>query len=420
MFCCQEARDTGRKIPTGGLMLGHEPLLKVSSVMRIVVAPQEFKGTLTAGQAAEAMAEGARRVIPDATIETTPLSDGGPGLLEAIQASRGGAMVKNAVSDPLGRIVEARWLLLEDGTAVIESAEATGLTRLKENERDPRVTTSYGVGELIAAALERGCRRVSVGLGGSATNDGGAGMAAALGARFLDADSNDLPPAGSALAALERIDISGLDPRLAGTTVVAAADVSNPLCGPEGASLVYGPQKGASTAVAVELDAALFRYADVVERDLGVHVLTVPGAGAAGGLGAGLIAFAGAQVRPGFEVVAEAVGLREGLLGADLLLTGEGRLDAQTGYGKTVAGAARMAAECGARTLIVPGALAPGWEAVLDYADAVEPVAGSVLTAEEAMARPAETLSMTVERALAGWLRMREVEAGGAAAAGAG
>ncbi len=259
-----------------------------------------------------------------------------------------------------------------------------------------------------------------MGLGGSGTNDGGAGMAAALGVRFLDANGNDLPPGGSALAALERIDISGLDPRLAGTTVVAAADVSNPLCGPEGASLVYGPQKGASTAVAVELDAALFRYADVVERDLGVHVLTVPGAGAAGGLGAGLIAFAGAQVRPGFEVVAEAVGLREGLLGADLLLTGEGRLDAQTGYGKTVAGAARMAAECGVRTLIIPGALAPGWEAVLDYADAVEPVAGSVLTAEEAMARPAETLSMTVERTLAVWWRMREVEAGGAAAAGAG
>jgi glycerate 2-kinase len=388
--------------------------------MRIVVAPQEFKGTLTAGQAAEAMAEGARRAMPDATIETTPLSDGGPGLLEAIQASRGGTMVKNTVGDPLGRIVEARWLLLEDGTAVIESAEATGLTRLKENERDPRITTSSGAGELIAVALERGCRRMIVGLGGSATNDGGAGMAAALGARFLDANGNDLPPGGSALAAMERIDVSCLDARLTETHVVAAADVSNPLCGPEGASLVYGPQKGASAEVAVELDAALYRYGDIVERDVGVPVLTARGAGAAGGLGAGLIAFAGAEVRPGFEVVAEAVELRERLLGADLLLTGEGRLDAQTGYGKTVAGAVRMAAECGVRTLIVPGALAPGWEAVLEYSDAVEPVVGTVLTAEEAMARPAETLSMTVERALAVWRRMREVEAGGAAAAGAG
>ena len=388
--------------------------------MRIVVTPQEFKGTLTAGQAAEAMAAGARRAMPDATIETTPLSDGGPGLLEAIQASRGGTMVENTVKDSLGRIVEARWLLLEDGTAVIESAEATGLTRLKENERDPRITTSYGAGELIAAALERGCRRIIVGLGGSATNDGGAGMAAALGARFLDANGNDLPPGGCALAALEWIDVSDLDSRLAETHVVAAADVSNPLCGPEGASIVYGPQKGASAEVAVELDAALYRYGDIVERDVRVPVLTAPGAGAAGGLGAGLIAFAGAEVRPGFEVVAEAVQLRERLLGADLLLTGEGRLDAQTGYGKTVAGASRMAAECGVRTLIVPGALAPGWEAVLDYADAVEPVVGSVLTVEEAMTRPAETLSMTVERALAVWRRMREVEPGGAAAAGAG
>ena len=388
--------------------------------MRIVVAPQEFKGTLTAGQAAEAMAEGARRAIPDATIETTPLSDGGPGLIEAMKATSGGTVFKNTVRDPLGRAVEARWLLLEDGTAVIESAEATGLKRLKDDERDPRVTTSYGAGELIAAALERGWRRIIVGLGGSATNDGGAGMAAALGARFLDANGNDLPPGGSALAALERIDVSDLDSRLAETHVVAAADVSNPLCGPEGASLVYGAQKGASPSVAVELDAALYRYGDIVERDVGVPVLMAPGAGAAGGLGAGLIAFAGAQVRPGFEVVAEAVQLRERLLGADLFLTGEGRLDAQTGYGKTVAGASRMAAECGVRTLIVPGALAPGWEAVLDYADAVEPVVGSVLTAKEAMARPAETLSMTVERALALWRRMREVEAGGAAAAGAG
>ncbi len=388
--------------------------------MRIVVAPQEFKGTLTAAQSADAMAEGARRAMPGAVIETTPLSDGGPGLIDAVRASRGGRIFEAAVKDPLGRLIEARWLQLDDGTAVIESAAATGLTLMTENERDPRIATSFGVGELIAAALERGCAHIIVGLGGSATNDGGAGMAAALGARFLDAEGSDLPPGGSALARLETIDISALDPRFADTTVVAAADVTNPLCGPEGASLVYGPQKGASADVALELDAALFRYADVLERDLGVPVLTVPGAGAAGGLGAGLIAFTAARVRPGFEVVAEAVRLRERLSGADLLLTGEGRLDSQTGYGKTVAGAARMAAECGVRTLVIPGALAPGWEAVLEYADAVEPVAGSVLTAEEAMARPAETLSMTVERALAGWWRMREVEAGGAAAAGAG
>ena len=240
-------------------------------------------------------------------------------------------------------------------------------------------------------------------------------MVAALGARFLDADGNDLPTGGAALAALETIDISGLDPRLAAASVLAAADVTNPLCGPEGASLMYGPQKGASQEVAVELDAALFRYADIIERDAGVPVLTAPGAGAAGGLGAGLIAFAGAEVRPGFEVVSEAVRVRERLAGADLLLTGEGRLDAQTGYGKAVAGVVRLAAQWGVHALIVPGMLAPGWEAVLEYVDGIEPVVGSVITAEEAMARPADTLSLTVERALAGWRRIREVDISAAA-----
>jgi len=385
------------------------------SKMRIVVAPQEFKGTLTAAQAAQAMAEGVRRAMPDAAIDVIPLSDGGPGLIEAIKPSRGGTIVAATVQDPLGRLIEARWLRLEDGTAVIESAQAVGLTLLKEDERDPRITTSFGVGQLIIAALELDCQRIIVGLGGSATNDGGAGMAAALGARFLDADGNDLPLCGSALARLETIDISGLDRRLAGTAVVAAADVSNPLCGPEGASLVYGPQKGAGADVAVELDAALFRYGDIVERDAGVPVLTASGAGAAGGLGAGLMAFAGAQVRPGFAVVAEAAGLRDRLAGADLLLTGEGRLDGQTGYGKAVAGVARLAAGCGVRTLIVPGALAPGWEAVLEYVDGVEPVVGSAFTAAEAMTRPAETLALTVERALAGWRTLSEVEMGAAA-----
>jgi glycerate kinase len=377
--------------------------------MKILVAPQEFKGTLTAAEAAEAMAEGARRALPDAIVEIAPLSDGGPGLLDAIQASRGGTMLEATVNDPLGRDIHARWLLLEDGTAVIESAQAAGLTLLKEDERDPRITTTYGVGQLIEVALDHACTRIIVGVGGSATNDGGAGMAATLGVRFLAANGSDLQAGGASLAALERIDVSGLDHRLAETSVVAAADVTNPLSGPDGASLVYGPQKGASSEIAVELDAALFRYGDIVERDVGIPVLTAPSAGAAGGLGAGLIAFAGAEVRPGFEVVAEAIGLLQRLRGADLLLTGEGRLDGQTGYGKAVARVGRLAVECGVPTLVVPGALAPGWEGALDYAEGVEPVAGSVFTMEEAMARPAEALSLTVERALAGWERMRRV-----------
>ena len=378
--------------------------------MRIVIAPQEFKGTLTAREAAEAMAEGAKRAAPDAAIETAPLSDGGPGLIEAILFTAGGRLMRALVEDPLGRMIDAHWLLLDDGTAVIESAAAAGLVLLREEERDPKAATTYGVGQLILAALDAGCERIIVGLGGSATNDGGAGMAAALGARFLDAKGETLPPGGAALAQLERIDVSGLDRRVNRARVIAASDVTNPLCGPEGASIVYGPQKGASPEVARELDAALRRYSDIVERDVGIPVLISPGVGAAGGLGAGLIAFAGAEVRPGFEVVAEAIRLRERLRGVDLLLTGEGRLDGQTGYGKTVAGVARMAAECGVPTLVVPGALAPGWEDLLPYVDGVEPVVGSATTEEQALARPAEMLALTVERAVRGWMGMREVE----------
>ena len=234
-------------------------------------------------------------------------------------------------------------------------------------------------------------------------------MAAALGAMFVDASGEILKPGGAALAQLDHVDISSLDPRVGLARVVAAADVANPLCGPEGASLVYGPQKGASPEVARELDAALRRYADIVERDVGVPVLISPGAGAAGGLSAGLIAFARAKVQAGFEVVAAAMQLRERIRGADLLLTGEGRLDGQTGYGKAVAGVARMAAECVVPVLVVPGALGPGWESILPYVDGVEPIVGSVTTEKEAMSRPAAMLTLAVERAVRGWMNAKRV-----------
>lgn len=377
--------------------------------MRILLAPQEYKGTLTAKAAAEAMAEGARRSFPGAEVDAVPLSDGGPGLVEAMVAADGGHLLASRVHGPLGRLTEAQWGMLPDGTAVIEMAQAAGLALLAPEERDPRVTSTYGVGELILAAVRGGARRIIVGLGGSATNDGGAGMAAALGARFLDAEGRELPLGGAALARLQRIDTSGMDSRLASLDVIAATDVTNPLCGPQGASLVYGPQKGASEEAAHELDAALRRYGEVVERDLGVRVLDTPGAGAAGGLGAGLIAFLGARVRPGFEVVAEAVRLAERMRDADVVVTGEGRLDGQTVYGKTVAGVARLAASMGVAVLVVPGALGPGWEAILPWVYGVEPLAGSAATLEEVLERPAAMLAMTVERALRGWRRMEQV-----------
>lgn len=386
--------------------------------MRIIIAPQEFKGSLTASQAATAMVEGARRALPRAEVETIPMADGGPGTVEAVVEASGGQTATATVRDPLGRPVAAQWGIVEGQTAVIEMAAAAGLWRLALEERDPRVTSTFGVGQLVLAALDAGCRRLIIGLGGSVTNDGGTGMAVALGARFLDADENELPPGGAALARLERIDVSGLDPRLRECEVTAATDVINPLCGPEGASLVYGPQKGAGPEAARELDAALRRYGQIVERDVGVAVLDTPGAGAAGGLGAGLIAFLAARIEPGVEVVARTVRLRERLRGADppaglrasLVLTGEGRLDGQTGYGKTVAGVARIATAEDVPIIAVVGSLGRDWGRVLKLGvEGVEPIVPRSGTLEEAMARPAEMLAAATARAVNGWLRIRAI-----------
>jgi glycerate kinase len=363
--------------------------------MRVVVAPQEYKGTLSAAEAAAAMAEAVRRVLPGADVLVLPLADGGPGTTAAIVAAAGGSARTANVTGPLGAKVDAEWGLLDDGTAVIEMAAAAGLLLVDERERDPRIATTYGVGELILAAMDAGCRRMIVGLGGSATNDGGAGMAQALGVRFLDAQGRELPPGGSALARLDRIDISRIDARVSDCEVLGATDVRNPLCGPEGASIVYGPQKGASPEVARELDKALRRYAEIIERDLGVSVAGVPGAGAAGGLGAGLIAFVGATIRPGIDVIAKVVRLAERIRGADLVLTGEGRLDWQTVFGKTVAGVARIARAEGVPVIVVPGALGDGWESIVPLVAAVEPATGD--------GEPARRLADAVERALRGW-----------------
>lgn len=374
--------------------------------MRIVVAPQEFKGTLTAEQAAQAMAEGVRKAMPDAQVDTLALADGGPGTVRALAGAAGGELRRATVQDPLGRPVEAEWGLLTNGTAVIEMAAAAGLVLLADDERDPEATTTFGVGELIGAALDAECKRIVVGLGGSATNDGGVGMAQALGARLLDAKGEDLPPGGAALAKLDRIDVSGLDLRIGGCEVLGASDVRNPLCGHEGASIVYGPQKGASEEAAAKLDRALRHYAGVIKQNLKISVVDVAGAGAAGGLGAGLIAFLGASIRPGIEVVAEVLRLRERIRGADLLLTGEGQLDGQTAYGKTVAGVARIAGEVGVPVLVVPGALGQGWEALAPFVYGIEPVIGAVMRADQALADPARSLTVTVQRALADWQRM--------------
>ncbi|UCH87226.1 MAG: glycerate kinase [Dehalococcoidia bacterium] len=367
--------------------------------MKIVIAPQEFKGSLSAVQAAQAMAEGLRRALPDATLELVPMADGGPGTVEAVvAAAKNGRRMTAAAHDALGRPLQAAWGIIDDGTAVIEMAAASGLTLLAEDERDPRIASTYGTGELVRAALDAGCSRIIVGIGGSSTNDGGAGMAQALGARFLDDAGQDLPPGGAALARLDRIDLSGLDPRLGQCRVLAATDVFNRLCGPQGASLLYGPQKGATPEVAQELDAALRRYAQVIERDLGMSVLDLAGAGAAGGLGAGLAAFLGAKLVLGSQLVAEAVGLKQKLEGADLALTGEGRLDAQTSFGKAPWEVARLAKSCDLPVIAIAGSLAEDCGPELGEAfDAVVAVTPWAMSVGEAMAQGAKLVADAAE-----------------------
>ena len=383
--------------------------------MRILVAPQEFKGSLTARQAAEAIGRGLRRALPDSEIELLPLADGGPGTVEALVDATDGRFLETEVSDPLGRPVRARWGALGKGrdTAVIEMAAASGLALLSEDERDPQLASTFGTGELLRAALEANFRRIIVGVGGSATNDGGAGLAQALGARLLDAEGHELPRGGAALARLARIDAAGLDARLSDTDVIVATDVTNPLCGPDGASLVYGPQKGASAAVARELDAALACYAEVVKRDLGVEVATMPSAGAAGGLAAGLIAFCGARVQPGFDVVAEAAGLVERLQRSDAVVTGEGRLDRQSAFGKTTDGVARLSGEAGKPIIALVGSVESGYEEEATSSfDAVFALTPDLASPDEAMVHADDLLATAAESA-GRWLRQRDKAASG-------
>jgi glycerate kinase len=326
--------------------------------MRILVAPDKFRGTLTARQAAEAVATGWRRVRPDDRLDLAPMADGGEGTMAALVDALHGEVVRATVTGPRGDPVEAEFGFADgaDGRlAIVEMASASGLALLSPSRRDPLLTTTRGTGELILASLERAPTRLLVGSGGSATNDGGAGMAQALGVRLLDDQEHELGAGGAALAGLARIDATGIDRRLHGVTCVAATDVDNPLTGPAGASAVYAPQKGASPEDVVVLDRALAHLAAIVHRDLGVDLRDEPGAGAAGGLGFGMMAFVGARIRPGIDVVAGALGLPARVAAADLAITGEGRLDAQSLRGKVPAGILRLGRELSVPVAILCG-----------------------------------------------------------------
>jgi glycerate kinase len=362
--------------------------------LRVLVAPDSFKGSLAAPAAAEAIAAGFARC--GFATDACPLADGGEGTAGVLAAASGGRIERRTVAGPLGEPVCAEFAVLGDGeTAVVEMAAASGLGLVAPGRLDPLRATTRGTGELVRAALDLGLRRVIVALGGSATNDGGSGAARALGARFLDDAGRELPDGGASLARLARIDVAGLDPRLREAAVTAACDVDNPLCGPRGASAVFGPQKGATPAMVAQLDAALRRYAQVVRRDLGVDVLDRPGAGAAGGLGGGLHAFCRAELRPGVDLVLDAVRFADRLRGCDLVVTGEGRIDGQTEGGKLPLGVARAAKRAGVPCLCLAGDVraAPG-----EFA-AVLPVVPGPIPLAEAMSRAGELLSAAAERA---------------------
>ena len=370
--------------------------------MRVVIAPQSFKGSISALDAAKAMEEGVLRAVPHAETALVPVADGGDGTLETLVEATGGDIRSTTVTGPIGRAVTAEWGALGDRqTAVIEMARTSGLALLPLTERDPLRATTYGLGEAIREALDAGFRSFIVGIGGSATNDGGAGMAQALGVRLLDETGKDLPPGGAALADLRRIDMSGLDERAIGARFSVACDVSNPLTGPEGASAVYGPQKGATPDLVEQLDAALKNFARVVERDIGTSIDTVPGSGAAGGLGGGMMAFLGGSLRAGVDIVLDHVGLDEKLEGADLVITGEGQLDFQTVYNKAPIGVARRAKQRNIPVIAICGSLGRGFEDVhAEGIDAVASILSAPMTLDEASARAGELIADAVAEAM--------------------
>lgn len=326
--------------------------------MRILVAPDKFRGTLTAAEAASAIARGWRRVRPDDLLEEVPMADGGEGTLDALLAALGGERRTVRVSGPLGDEVEAAFGLVHGAAGrigIVEMARASGLELLSPSRRDPLRATTRGTGELIRAAVRAGAREVLVCLGGSATTDGGAGMAQALGIALLDAEGRPIGPGGIGLLELARVDATGMDPPVRAARVQVACDVDSPLTGPRGAAHVYGPQKGATPEEVLLLDRALGHLAAVVHRDLGIDVRSLPGAGAAGGLGAGLVAFLGARLRPGIQVVTEAVGLHRRVEAADLVLTGEGAFDASSLRGKVPGGVLEVARGAGVPAVVLCG-----------------------------------------------------------------
>ncbi|WP_255991969.1 glycerate kinase [Chitinolyticbacter albus] len=372
---------------------------------KIVIAPDSFKETLSALDVAHTIAEAMRPLLPGVELVEVPVADGGEGTLDALVDATGGTRHRFPVLGPLGEQVDAVWGMLGDGkTAVIEMAAASGIALVPAAQRNPLVTSTEGTGQLIRAALDSGARHFILAIGGSATNDGGTGMLRALGARFLDAAAQDLPVGGAALTRLERIDLTGFDARIAECNFEIACDVDNPLTGPRGASAVFGPQKGATPEMVAKLDQALGNYARVIREQLGREVETASGAGAAGGMGAASLAFFNGKLRRGVDIVLDACALESILAGADLVITGEGRLDGQTIFGKTPIGVAKLAKRFNLPVIAIGGCLREdvdvvhehGIDAVFDCVHKAMPLEEALAGAHDNLARVARNIAATL------------------------
>lgn len=354
--------------------------------MKIVIAPDSYKESLSATEVAQAIEKGFREIFPDAQYVSVPVADGGEGTVEAMIAATHGSAHSALVTGPLGEKVNANWGMSGDGkTAFIEMAAASGLALVPPEKRNPLITTSRGTGELILQALDSGASNIIIGIGGSATNDGGAGMVQALGAKLCDANGTEIGYGGGSLNTLNTIDVSGLDPRIKQCAIRVACDVTNTLVGEQGASRIFGPQKGATEPLILELDRNLAHYADMIKKSLGMDVRNVPGAGAAGGMGAALMAFLGAELKSGIEIVTQALNLEEHIHDCTLVLTGEGRIDSQSIHGKVPVGVASVAKKYHKPVIGIAGSLTRDVGVVHQYGiDAVFSVLTSIGTLEEA------------------------------------
>lgn len=363
--------------------------------MRITIIPDSYKGSITSAEACAAMAAGVKDVLPAADLRTIPIADGGEGMIDAYEHAAGGRRRTILVQGPLDEPVSASYLILPARTAVIESAAACGLTLIDASARRAALTTTYGVGQLVTDALDQGCTRIIIGLGGSATNDGGMGLMCALGAKITDERGAKVRPVGDELEKVAGIDVSGVDPRLAGCEIILASDVKNPLIGPEGAAHVFAAQKGADEAEIARLDAGMTHFSRVVKRDLGADIAGIPGAGAAGGLGGALIALAQASVMSGIDVILDACQFDRQAQESDLILTGEGKLDFQSSFGKAVYGVCTRAkrANPDIRVIALCGALGAGYEQAYGWGlDGAVSIVPGACTLDEALRRGAENL----------------------------